>query len=55
MREDYPMRDDVDWMKHTLSFADTGAKSGWPTGRSMRTLTKRHRVYRAQGAGLLTV
>ncbi|HEX2431196.1 MAG TPA: succinate dehydrogenase flavoprotein subunit [Aestuariivirgaceae bacterium] len=22
-REDYPMRDDVDWMKHTLSFADT--------------------------------
>jgi succinate dehydrogenase / fumarate reductase, flavoprotein subunit len=22
-REDYPLRDDVDWMKHTLSFADT--------------------------------
>jgi succinate dehydrogenase / fumarate reductase flavoprotein subunit len=26
-REDYPNRDDKDWMKHTLSFADTEART----------------------------
>jgi len=26
-REDYPNRDDVNWMKHTLAFADYGARS----------------------------
>ena len=35
-REDFPLRDDIDWMKHTLSFADThGARSGWVIGRCM--------------------
>jgi succinate dehydrogenase / fumarate reductase flavoprotein subunit len=26
-REDYPDRDDKDWMKHTLAYADTGART----------------------------
>jgi len=26
-REDYPNRDDKDWMKHTLAYADTGART----------------------------
>ena len=25
-REDYPDRDDANWMKHTLAWADNGAK-----------------------------
>ena len=58
MQEDYPKRDDKNWMKHTIAWFD-----GW--GGSRREgedrlssgprihADQRHRIHQAQGAGLL--
>ena len=32
-REDYPDRDDENWMKHTLSWLDSEGNVSWITGR----------------------
>ena len=53
-REDYPNRDDVNWMKHTLAWIHTA--NIWCcsiTGRSHLHDEQRHRVHSAEGAGLL--
>jgi aspartate oxidase len=53
-REDFPNRDDANWMKHTLAWATTG-KSVTLDYRPVHDLhaVQRHRVHRAQGAGVL--
>ncbi|MCW4115787.1 succinate dehydrogenase flavoprotein subunit [Aurantimonas sp. MSK8Z-1] len=38
-REDFPDRDDVNWMKHTLSFCDTAAKTVTLEDRPVHTYT----------------
>ena len=38
-REDYPDRDDKDWMNHTLAFADTDKKSVRLDNRPVHTYT----------------
>ena len=38
-REDYPNRDDVNWMKHSLAFVDTAAKSVRLDDRPVHTYT----------------
>ena len=54
-REDFPKRDDVNWMKHTLSWADYGTHDGpprLPPGAHLHAL-QRDRLYRAERAGVL--
>jgi succinate dehydrogenase / fumarate reductase flavoprotein subunit len=43
-REDYPKRDDVNWMKHTLAWADYGAKSVKLDERPVHTKTMTNEV-----------
>ena len=60
MQEDYPERDDKNWMKHTIAWFD-----GWGGKRRRRQdrlspgarihAHRRHPVHQAQEAGLLTV
>ena len=38
-REDYPNRDDKDWMKHTLAFADDARKTVSLGDRPVHTKT----------------
>jgi succinate dehydrogenase / fumarate reductase flavoprotein subunit len=38
-REDFPKRDDVNWMKHTLSFADYGTRNVRLDSRPVHTYT----------------
>ena len=38
-REDYPDRDDANWMKHTLSWVDSG---GYASNSATAPYTKRH-------------
>ena len=59
MQEDYPKRDDANWMKHTVAWFD-----GWggkaerrrhdrlPPGARVHA-HRRHSVHQAEGAGLL--
>ena len=54
-REDFPDRDDTNWMKHTLSWVDRDKKQGHarlPPGARLHA-DQRHRLHRAQGAGVL--
>ena len=54
-REDFPKRDDKNWMKHTLSYADYcthTVQTRLPPGALLHAL-ERGRLYRAQGAGVL--
>ena len=54
-REDYPKRDDVDWMKHTLAWADDASRSVRLDYRPVHTHThdQRGQVHRAEDAGIL--
>jgi succinate dehydrogenase / fumarate reductase flavoprotein subunit len=38
-REDYPSRDDKNWMKHTLAFADSGTRTVKLAYRPVHTYT----------------
>ena len=54
-REDFPKRDDKNWMKHTLSWADyctPRVQARLSPGAQIHAL-ERGRLYRAQGAGVL--
>ena len=54
-REDYPKRDDVNWMKHTLAWIDPTkqtVKHRLPAGAHLHD-EQRRRLYRAEGAGVL--
>ena len=54
-REDFPKRDDVNWMKHTLSWADYGThkvRLDYPPGARLHAL-QRDRLYPAERAGVL--
>ena len=54
-REDYPDRDDVNWMKHTLAWIDADKHDGaarLPPGARLHD-DQRHRLHRAEGAGVL--
>ncbi len=54
-REDYPQRDDDNWMKHTLASIDPVARSvttRLPPGAQLYD-DQRNAIYRAEGAGLL--
>ena len=56
-REDYPKRDDVNWMKHTLAWADTETRSvqaRLPPGAHLHD-DQRGQIHRAEEAGILTV
>ena len=52
-REDYPSRDDKEWMKHTLSWIDREKKSNHrlPAGAHLHDV-ERHPLYRAEGQGV---
>ena len=55
-REDYPKRDDQNWMKHTLAWLDpeTGkTQDRLPPGAHLHA-HQRRRIYPAQGAHLLS-
>ena len=57
-REDYPKRDDVNWMKHTLAWADDAQRKRCSIDyRPVHTYThdQRGQVHRAEEAGILTV
>jgi succinate dehydrogenase / fumarate reductase flavoprotein subunit len=43
-REDYPKRDDTDWMKHTLSYADYGTHMVTLDFRPVHTYTLSNEV-----------
>ena len=43
-REDYSKRDDANWMKHTLAFADYGAKSVRFDSRPVHTYTMTNEI-----------
>jgi succinate dehydrogenase / fumarate reductase flavoprotein subunit len=43
-REDFPTRDDVNWMKHTLSWADYGARAVRLDYRPVHTYTLSNEV-----------
>jgi succinate dehydrogenase / fumarate reductase flavoprotein subunit len=43
-REDFPERDDANWMKHTLSFADTVAKTVTLEDRPVHTYTMSNEI-----------
>ena len=54
-REDFPERDDKNWMKHTLSWLDTDNRQGHhrlPSGAHLHA-HQRRRLHRAPGAGVL--
>ena len=54
-REDYPERDDKNWMKHTLAWLDTDDRQGHdrlPAGAHLHA-DQRRLLYRAEGAGVL--
>ena len=54
-REDFPKRDDANWMKHTLSWADYDIRTRpprLPAGALLHAL-QRDRLYRAERAGVL--
>ena len=54
-REDYPERDDVNWMKHTLAWADDAARTRahrLPPGAHLHD-DQRGQLHRAQDAGVL--
>ena len=54
-REDFPKRDDDNWMKHTLAWADDAHPHGahrLPPGAHLHH-DQRGQVHRAQGAGVL--
>ena len=55
-REDYPDRDDKNWMKHTLAWLDPKTGKVTIDYRPVHTYThdERHRLYRAESARLLT-
>ena len=55
-REDYPNRDDVNWMKHTLAWIDPDEADGedrLPAGARLHD-EQRHLLHRAEGAGVLS-
>ena len=55
-REDFPDRDDANWMKHTLAWFDdaTGkVQHRLPPGARLHH-DQRHRLHPAEGAGVLT-
>ena len=58
MQEDYPKRDDENWMKHTVAWFDGWGGNGrrrphrLPPGARVHA-HRRHRVHQAKGAGLL--
>ena len=54
-REDFPERDDVNWMKHTLAWIDPEAdgRDRLPPGPRLHD-EQRHRLHRAEGAGVLS-
>ena len=55
-REDYPKRDDVNWMKHTLAWIDPVKQTvddRLPAGARLHD-EQRHRLHRAEGAGVLS-
>ena len=56
-REDFPKRDDVKWMKHTLAWADDAKRTVKLDDRpgAHEDADQRDQVYRAEGARLLTV
>ena len=43
-REDYPNRDDKEWMKHTLAFADIAKKSVRIDYRPVHTYTMTNEI-----------
>ena len=54
-REDFPDRDDKQWMKHTLAWIDPEEARGedrLSPGAQLHAL-ERHRLYRAEGQGVL--
>ena len=54
-REDFPARDDVNWMKHTLTWFDDATGPGahrLPPGPHAADV-QRHREHPAEGAGVL--
>ena len=54
-REDFPERDDKNWMKHTLAWLDAERQGHHrlPAGARLHA-DQRGRLYRAESAGLLT-
>ena len=55
-REDFPERDDKNWMKHTLTWLDPATRQGvdrLPAGARLHA-DQRSALYRAEGAGLLS-
>ena len=54
-REDFPDRDDVNWMKHTLAWFDDATGKVKIDYRPVHTAAddQRHRVHPAEGAGVL--
>ena len=54
-REDFPKRDDVNWMKHTLSWADYATHEVTPRlpARAQLHALQRDRLYPAERAGVL--
>ena len=55
-REDFPNRDDVNWMKHTLAWADYGSQDRAPrlSPRAHAHDDQRGQVHRAEGTRVLT-
>ena len=56
-REDYPKRDDVNWMKHTLAWADdrqAQRAARLPPGAHLHD-DQRDQIHRAEEEGILTV
>ena len=54
-REDFPDRDDKNWMKHTLAWLDPDERKGHdrlPAGAHLHD-DQRHRLHRTESAGLL--
>ena len=54
-REDFPERDDKNWMKHTLAWIDDEGQgqARLPPGAHLHA-HQRRRLYRAESAGVLT-
>ena len=58
MHEDYPERDDANWMKHTAAWFDGWGGKGGDVQIDYRPVHEYHadrrdQIYQAQGAGLL--
>ncbi len=56
-REDFPKRDDKNWMKHTLTWVDAAKRKVTLGYRPVHDLhaVERHRLYQAEGEGVLIV